>query len=95
MKEKQFVIVIISTYKRAGINTGKNKTVPNMIFIKHGCSLNPTERIAISKMQVSDLLYFCDSYIIYRKVWQNWLVKTGRLDLHIERGGLNESLQYG
>ena len=95
MKEKQFVIVIISTYKRAGINTGKNKMVPNMIFIKHGCSLNPTERIAISKMQVSDLLYFCDSYIIYRKVWQNWLVKTGRLDLHIERGGLNESLQYG
>ena len=56
MKEKQFVIVIISTYKRACINTGKNKTVPNMIFIKHGCSLNPTERIAIYKMQVSDLL---------------------------------------
>ena len=60
-ERKTFVIVIISTYKWAGITAGKNVTLPNLIVIKHRHSQNPIERIAVSKKPVSGLLYRHDS----------------------------------
>ena len=61
-ERKTFVIVIISTYKWAGITAGKNVTLPNLIVIKHRHSQNPIERIAVSnKAPVSGLLYRRDS----------------------------------
>ena len=63
MEEKQFIIVIISTYKWAGITKEKNVTLLNMTVIKHRLFQNPTERIAISKRPVSDLSESRDSNI--------------------------------
>ena len=63
MEEKQFIIVIISTYKWAGITAKKNVTLLNMTVIKHRHFQNPTERIAISKRPVSDLSESRDSNI--------------------------------
>ena len=61
-ERKTFVIVIISTYKWAGITARKNVTLPNLIVIKHRHSQNPIERIAVSnKEPVSGLLYRRDS----------------------------------
>ena len=60
-ERKTFVIVIIWTYKWAGITAGKNVTLPNLIVIKHRHSQNPIERIAVSKKPVSGLLYRRDS----------------------------------
>ena len=40
-ERKTFVIVIISTYKWAGITAEKNVTLPNLILIKHRHSQNP------------------------------------------------------
>ena len=63
MEEKQFIIVIISTYKWAGITKEKNVTLLNMIFIKHRHSQHSIERNAIYKRPVSDLSESRDCYI--------------------------------
>ena len=63
MEEKQFIIVIISTYKWAGITKEKNVTLLNMIFIKHRHSQHSIERNATYKKPVSDLSESRDSYI--------------------------------
>ena len=94
MEEKQFIIVILSTYKWAGITAEKNVTLLNTTVIKYRHFQNPTERIAISKRPVSDLYESRDSYI---SVWIQfviicvWTLKFGRLstcEKHSNRGHL-------
>ena len=94
MEEKQFIIVIISTYKWAGITAEKNVTLLNTTVIKYRHFQNPTERIAISKRPVSVLYESRDSYI---SVWIQfviicvWTLKFGRLstcEKHSNRGHL-------
>ena len=63
-ERKTFLIVIISTYKWAGITAGKNVTLPNLIVIKHRHSQKPIEQITVSnKEPVSGLLYRHDSLL--------------------------------
>ena len=94
MEEKRFIIVIISTYKWAGITAEKNVTLLNTTVIKYRHFQNPTERIAISKRPVSVLYESRDSYI---SVWIQfviicvWTLKFGRLstcEKHSNRGHL-------
>ena len=97
MEEKQFIIVIISTYKWAGITAEKNVTLLNTTVIKYRHFQNPTERIAISKRPVSDLYESRESYI---SVWIQFVIicvrtlKFGRLstcEKHSNRGHLSRN----
>ena len=97
MEEKQFIIVIISTYKWAGITAEKNVRLLNTTVIKYRHFQNPTERIAISKRPVSDLYESRDSYI---SVWIQFVIicvrtlKFGRLstyEKHSNRGHLSRN----